>query len=546
MARLMKSRLVCTLAAGIFFFGCAGHSRQAPSSDAALLAGMGSVHHPIATQNAEAQRFFDQGLALVYGFNFAEAVKSFSQAAHLDPKTPMPYWGMALANGPNYNAWTMGPARREAALDAIRSALRLSANSPQPEQVYVKALAQCYPAIPPADPAQPLRDCAHALREVYQAYPDDADAAVLYAASLMTLSRRSTDAPNLWTLEGKPGADTVEIVSVLEEVLRRWPDHIGANHFYIHAMEASPYPERALPSAHRLETLAPAAGHLVHMPSHIYLRTGAYSEAVKANQRAVEADERYLKEQPDGPGGGMSYFDHNFHYLAVAANMDGEYQVAVDAARRLQTHAHSAALIAMPMVVLLRFARWDELLALPEPHTEFAGVGFFWRYARGFAYASKGKVDEALHERTAMEEEFAKLPPGRAFAVFFNDWNVVHSIAADALDARIAAARGDAGSAFKLWQAAAAVQDQMNFDEVPDWYYPVRESWGAALLRNGRFPQAEDVFREDLRRNPRNPRSLFGLGKALEGQNKSYEASWIHAAFAAAWKGEAPPRIEEF
>jgi tetratricopeptide (TPR) repeat protein len=362
------------------------------------------------------------------------------------------------------------------------------------------------------------------MRAVYQAYPDDADAAVLYAASLMNINPW-----HLWSLDGKPGPDTGEIVAVLEAVLRRWPDHLGANHYYIHAMEASPRPESALASAHRLETLAPNAAHLVHMPSHIYLRTGDYADAVKCNQRAVAVDEA-------NRSAAMGYAEHNYHFLAAAADMDGEYQVAMDAAAKLQLHAHSGAFVVMPMVVLLRFARWDDVLALSVPNAGVEGVAYFWHYARGVALAAKGKADDAARERKAMDQEYARLKPGRAFGMYFNDWIAIHKIAGDVLDARMASARQDTASALRLWAEAAALQDRLDFDDVPDWYYPVRESWGAELFRAGQFAQAEQVFRDDLRRNPRNPRSLFGLSEALAAQKK--DGSAIRRDFEAAWKGD--------
>ncbi len=525
----------------IFLAGCTRESRPDSFSDPGLLTGVGSVHHRISTSSAGAQKFFDQGLAQAYGFNFPGAIKSFRRASELDPKSPMPYWGIALANGPNYNAWNPSPSRLEASRDAIETALSLSTSAPEPERVYVNALARCFPGGPQGGQAGSLRDYANAMREVYRAYPNDPDAAVLFAASLMNINPW-----HLWTVEGDAGPDTPEIVAVLEGALGRWPTHLGANHFYIHAMEGSPHPERALRSARLLETLAPAAGHLVHMPSHIYLRTGDYSEAVKCNQRAVAADDAYESTQPAEQTAGTGYFRHNFHFLVVSAGMDGEYQVASDAAAKVQPHAHSGAFVVLPMVVLLRFGRWDELIALPEPESEADGVQYFWRYARGFAYASKGRVEEAAQERRKTKQEFANLRAGRAFGMFFNDWSAIHQIAGDVLDARIAFARGDAATSIHLWESAAAHEDKLDFDDVPDWYYPVRESWGAALLRNGQAAKAEEVFREDLRRNPRNPRSLFGLCKALEAQRKDSEAGSVRRQFEAAWKGERPPRIEDY
>lgn len=501
---------------------------------------MGAIHHRIATESQDAQRFFDQGLALVYAFNFGEAINSFRQATELDPEAPMPYWGIALAEGPNYNSPTLNRDRERAGFDAIQTAVGLAPHAPEAERAYIDALAHGFTDEPAPDQAKLGRDYSDAMRAVYRNYPDDADAAALFAASLMDLSPW-----HLWTIDGQPGADTQEIVGVLEEALRRWPEHTGVNHFYIHAMEASPYAERALASAHRLETLAPAAGHLVHMPSHIYLRTGDYAAAVRSNQRAIAADEDYRRQQPAAPAGAMGYANHNQHFLAVAAGMDGEFETALSAAKELQSHAHNEPMAAMRTLVLLRFARWGEILATPAPDENLKGVTFLWRMARGCARAGKGQLKEAADEQAAMERAFSRLPEGRAFGVFFNDWSTLHTLASDTLSARIEAAGGDAAAAIGHWRHAVAIEDQMNFDDVPDWYYPVRESLGAALLRNKQAAEAEQVFREDLRRNPRNPRSLFGLCQALRAQQKAYQADLVRQSFDAAWKGGAPPRIED-
>lgn len=525
---------------------CACGHKSAPASHAKLFPGMGAIHHRIATANPEAQKFFDQGLALVYAFNFGEAVNSFQRAAALDPDAAMPYWGIALANGPNYNSPTLSRDRERAGFDAIQTAAGLAPKAPPPEQAYIDALVLCFTDAPKPDQPKLARDYSNAMREVYRRYPDDPDAAALFAASLMDLNPW-----HLWKIDGQPGSDaaspdTPEIVAVLEEALRRWPQHTGVNHFYIHTMEASSYPERALPSAHRLETLAPAAGHLVHMPSHIYLRTGDYAAAVASNRQAIAADENYQRQQSVAPPGVMGYSSHNQHFLAVAASMDGEFETALNAAKKIQSNMHNEAMAAMLTLVLMRFARWDEVLASPAPDPGLIGVTFIWRLARGCADAGKHRLKEAADEQTAMEQAFSRLPEGRAFGTFFNDWSTLHSLAGDTLSARIAEASGDAAAAIGHWRHAVAIEDEMNFDDVPDWYYPVRESLGAALLRNKQAPEAEQVFREDLKRNPRNPRSLYGLCKALEAQQKTYAADWVRQQFQAAWKGREQPRIEDF
>lgn len=526
------------------------HGTQgAPSSPATLRAGLGSLHHPIATTSDEAQRFFDQGLTFVYAFNHREAGRSFERAAELDPNSPMPYWGKALALGPNYNE--VQPDREKAAYDAIQKAQSLEASAPETERAYVDALAHRFTNDPKPDYDRLGRAYASAMRDLYNRYPDDPDAATLFAESLMDLH-----AWDLWTSDGKPGENTPEIVSVLEGTLRRWPDHVGANHFYIHAMEASPYPERALPSAQRLQTMVPAAGHLVHMPAHIYIRTGDYEAAVKSNQQAVAVDDAYLGALPvTNTTYVLLYGEHNRHFLAAAAMMEGDFDAAWKAAKELESRARvtvadvAAAEGYLPTLafVLLRFGHWDDVLALPEPDAKLNGLTLVWHYARGCAFAEKGDVTKADAERAAMEATYKQIQPGNAFGMMNNDWGTIHDLAVDTLDARIATARRDLPGAIEKWRAAVAVQDRMRYNEPSDWFYPVRESLGAALLRSGQGAEAEHIFREDLRKNPRNPRSLFGLWKSLEAQKKTSDAQWVRASFEAAWKGgPEAPRLADF
>jgi len=499
---------------------------------------MGAIHHAIATKNPEAQKYFDQGLALIYAFNFGEAVNSFRAAANLDHDAAMPYWGMALANAPNYNSATLSPQRERAGFDFIQTAVGLERDD-QEERAYIDALARQFTDSPTPDQPKLDRDYSDAMRDVYHRYPDDPDAAALFATSLMNLNPW-----HLWKLDGSPGPDTPEIVTVLQDALRRWPVNTGLNHFYIHTMEGSPYPSRALDSAKRLAGLAPLAGHLVHMPSHIYLRTGDYARAVQSNLDAIAADREYHRQQPDEPPGVMGYANHDQHFLAVAASMDGEFETALGAAKEIRGHVHNEAMAAMYTLVLLRFSQWDDILAEPAPDASQKGVTFLWHMARGCARAAKGQLPEAAAEQTAMEQAFSALPPGRAFGILFNDWSTLHSLASDELAARIATARGDLAAAIARWRHAVSVEDQMNFDDVPDWYYPVRESLGGALLRNHQVAEAEQVFADDLQRNPRNPRSLFGMCRALEAQ-KSGQAAETRRAFEAAWKGKELPRLED-
>lgn len=518
-----------------------------------LFSGMGNLHHPIQTKSAEAQQYFDQGLTFYYAFNSDEAARSFKRASELDPSAAMPYWGIALSLGPSYNSGPGGAHANQIAYQNLQQAKQLAANGPANERDYINALSVMFTLDPNPDRAKLTSDYVKAARELSEKYPDDPDAATLYAESVVNLHNWV-----LWTPDGKPVPDAMDIVSALDRVLRRWPDHPGANHFYIHALEGSPDYARALPSAKRLETLVPAAGHLVHMPSHIYMRTGDYDAAVKSNLAAIAADTEYFKYRGNGNmayrGG---YFEHNFLFLIAAAEMDGDYSDAAAAAKHLEADAASlppALALAdklLPAVYFLpvRFARWDDALAIPAPDAKIPAAVMFWHYARGCAFAAKGNAVRAKSELAALERAFNAIPAqGPAMnGMMMNGWAAMHQLAADTLSARIAAASGDISAAITHWGEAVAMQDQIGYTEPPAWYYPIRESLGAALLRDKQFAEAEKAFREDLNRNPRNPRSLFGLWNALEAQQKPAEADSVHAAFTSAWRG-APDslHIEDF
>jgi tetratricopeptide (TPR) repeat protein len=526
-------------------------AQQKPAArppDLALTA-VGRNHHPIATTNKSAQEYFDQGLTLVYGFNHEEAARSFEYAAKLDPNSPMPLWGLALAVGPNYNL-DVDAEREKQAFETIQKAGKLAEHSPQVERDYVAALAARFSGDASPDYKKLARDYADAMKSLSEKYPDDADAATLYADSLMALNPWK-----LWTLDGKAADNTDEIVTVLEGVLKRDPNHIGANHFYIHAVEASPQPERALMSARRLDTLVPQAGHLVHMPSHIYVRTGYYADAVKSNEEAAKVDRLYAqKAAQQGSMYDLMYHSHNEHFLASAASMTGRYAeakaVADAMAARLMPHAKMMPMldtfIMTPLWVDARFNKWDAILARAEPDKELVATHAFWRYTRTIAFATRGQNEKASVER----EEFAKEAAGFPASVNIGDFNkgsVILTLAGDVLDARIAAAKGDKEASVAHWREAIAVQDTLNYDEPPDWYYPVRESLGAALLNAGNPTEGEKVFREDLSRNPRNPRSLFGLTQALKAQNRDADAAWTESQFESAWKSaDSPLSISDF
>jgi tetratricopeptide (TPR) repeat protein len=521
-----------------------------PNPIAIILPGMGNLHHPIATKSPEAQAFFDQGLTLVYAFNFDEAARSFKRASQLDPSAPMPYWGVALTLSPSYEAGPASTRANEIACDNLDMAKKLAAAGPANERGYVEALSKLFTRSPSPDSAKLLHEYSLAARALSKSYPDDPDAAALYVESVFNIHDWK-----LWTIDGKPTEDTPEITAVLEDVLRRWPNHVGANHFYIHALEASPYPERALPSARLLETLVPGAGHLVHMPAHIYMRTGDYAAAVKSNQDAIAADREYFTYRGNSNlAYRLGYAEHNYLFLIAAAQMDGDYDAALKAAKQLEsdtlalhpTTGLAEKLMVNTFLVPVRSARWDDVLSLVAPDKSYRGLTFFWHYARGCAFAAKGQIQQAEAERDAMENIYKERPDAPSGIMPFG-WSTTHDIALTALNGRIAAARRDFSTAIACWRAEVSVQDKMGFQDPPAWYYPMRESLGAALFRSGQVAEAEKVFRDDLKQNPRNPRSLFGLWKTLEAEQKPADAESVRRSFEAAWKGaSAELRIEDF
>jgi tetratricopeptide (TPR) repeat protein len=505
----------------------------------ALMPGMGHHHHAISTKSPEAQRFFDQGLTLVFAFNHEEAAQAFRRASELDPQSAMALWGVALALGPCINL-DVDPPHEKAAYEAVQKALLLAPSATESERDYMQALAKRYSSDPHVDLKKLDVEYANAMRELSKHYPDDLDATTLYAESLMDLHPWK-----LWSLDGRPTEGTEEIVAVLESVLQRDPNHLGANHYYIHATEASRHPEWALASAKRLETLAPAAGHLVHMPAHTYMRVGDYSAAAHSNAIAADTDRVYLRDSATtGSMYDMMYYSHNLHFLAASYSMAGDFTHAKQTADELVAHVgpmvHDVPMVEVyvptPIFVLVRFHRWDEVLKLPPPNPSLAMTTAFWHFARGGAFAAKGEIAMAEAERRILETTRNETPADLEFSFFFNKAQTFLDLAENVLDARIAAAKGDHERAIKDWEKAVEIEDRLNYGEPPEWFYPVRESLGNALLQNGQPEQAEAVFRADLKQYPLNPRSLFGLLKSLEAQKKSAGLEEIRREFAAAWK----------
>jgi tetratricopeptide (TPR) repeat protein len=520
----------------------------AGNTPATLVPGIQGVHFQISTRRQEAQKFFDQGLAFVYAFNHEEAIRSFRRAAEIDPASPMPHWGIALALGPNINL-DVDPAREVAAYDAVQHAATLAARAPAKERAYVAALARRYSNDPEADLKALAVEYKEAMRQLTRTYPNDMHAATLFAESLMDLHPWA-----LYTADGTPTEGTSEIVEVLERVLEREPDHVGANHYYIHATEASLTPERGLKSAKKLETLVPAAGHLVHMPAHTYMRTGNYTAAVTANARAADVDRKYIAETSATGVYPAMYFNHNLDFLASAAMMAGQYDAALKAATELTANVLTM-LPDMPMIepfgaktmfVQLRFAKWREVLALPKPLENAAILTTLYHFGRGVAHAALGAAAQAEAERQAYAAARNAVPADAMFNL--NPAAKILAVADHVLDARIAAARDDGAAAIAAWQKAVAAEDEIGYNEPPDWFYPTRESLGAALYRAKRFEDADLVFRQDLERNPNNGRSLWGRWQVLRAFDGDVPGTLVvRRRFQDAWTGaDTQLRIEDF
>jgi tetratricopeptide (TPR) repeat protein len=502
-----------------------------------LMPGLGDVHHPVTTKNREAQQFFDQGLKLVYGFNHDEAKKSFQRAAELDPKLAMAWWGVSLTLGPNYNL-PVDPEREKAGYDAAQRAVALKPNASESERAYIDAVAVRYSNDPKADLHQLDVTYKDAMSKLAARYPDDLDAVTLYAESAMNLNPW-----HLWTADGKPAEGTDEIVATLESVLKRDPNHLGANHYYIHAVEASPHPERALASAARLEKLAPTAGHLVHMPAHIYSRVGDHAASVHCNEVAVAADKKFLAATHEQGVYPLFYYSHNLHFLAFAASMEGNFAEAKDVAARLVANV-APGVKAMPMlegflptptVVLFAFERWDDLLKLPAPGSSFLITNAVWHSLRGVAFVNTGKTAEAEKEQRAFRELTAKIPPDTMYDML-NKTGAVFKVHDHLLAGMLARSRHDDKGAIDSLTQAVAAEDALNYSEPPPWYPPVRPILGHVLLEANQLPEAEKVFRADLDRNPRDGRALSGLRDCLNAQGRKYEADQIDQQFRAAWK----------
>lgn len=518
------------------------HSHHTPLHPMTLVNGLGDLHHPVSTHDLEAQKFFDQGLRFIYAFNHDEAARSFQHAAELDPQLAMAYWGVAEAIGPNYND-PADPDRYKRAHDAVQKAADLSAAASPSEQAYIQAMAKRFPADPSSDLKKAAEDYRDAMRQVAAHFPDDLDAATLFAESGMNLHPWG-----LWHQDGTPEAGTEEIVGTLESVMKRDPNHLGAIHYYIHSVEASNNPQRALAGANKLASLAPGAGHIVHMPAHIYIRTGDYEAAVKTNEQAAEVDRAYLKASGTQGIYPMMYYSHNLHFIAACGAMNGRYAEARKNADLLVANVGPhvkdmpplEGFMTIPVAVEIRFHHWNELLKMPAPDPAMKTASVFWHFGRGLALAGTGKLPEAEEEYKILSAAEAATPPDAIFQMPINNKSKdILKIAENVLGSKIALAKKDTAGAISMLRDAVAIQDKLNYGEPPDWFYPVRENLGGALLLSGDATGAEKVFREDLDRNPRNPRSLWGLRQSLLQQKREYDAGFVQKEFESSWKGGA-------
>jgi len=495
-----------------------------------LYTNLGSHTKRISTNVAATQQYFDQGLRLVYGFNHAEAIRSFTRAAELDPTCAMCYWGIALAYGPNVNA-PMDAASGGAAYAAAQKALALKSRATAAERAYIEAVAQRYAETPPMDRAPLDTAYSRAMKRVASTYANDLDAATLYAESLMDLRPW-----NYWRPDGTPYPGTNELVRQLRKVLSRNPNHPGACHYYIHAVEAV-NPKAAVPCAERLARLMPGEGHMVHMPAHIYIRVGRWNDAVQANQHAIHTDEVFIEGQHPVGVYPLAYYPHNIHFLAFASTMAGRSAQAIEASNTLtgKVNLDVARQVGMLQemlpyhaLTLTTFGKWDDVLAQPLPPEDIRFSYAMAHYARGVAHAAKGQWPEAQAALDTVTAINAATPDGA-------EGKTALSIAVHALSGEIATRRGDLEAGLTHFREAAKIEDGGLYFEPPKWYYPIRHSLGATLLKARHPAEAEKVYRTDLRRFPENGWSLFGLAQALRAQKKHSEADAVEARFRKAW-----------
>ena len=519
------------------------HPPSQPSTTEATAAtplydNLGTLEHSITTSSPMAQQYFNQGLRLTYGFNHDEAIKSFKEGLKHDPTCAMCYWGIAYALGPNINL-PMDTAAVKPAWEAVQHAMKYSVSGTPAERAYIEALAKRYSPDPKANRAQLDTAWSKAIGLVSDAYSRDDDAATLYAEALMDLRPW-----NYWTNGGRPkAASTMEQLRVVERVVKRNPDHPGACHYYIHAIEASSQAYKALPCAQRLGSLMPGAGHLVHMPTHIYIKLGQWDLAADHNVHAVHADEQFISERHPTGVYPMGYYPHNFHVMWYALNMLGRSEDAIEAAKNIEEKVPHEVVKQVPpfeyfsptlLYTLARFSRWDDILRQPAPPKDLRYTTGIWHYTRGLAYAGKGKLDSAAVEHDSLVAIEAATPAEQMLNL--NPAKPVLAIALAHLSGEMAAKQGRTDEAASQLKKAIAGEDELTYAEPPEWYLPMRQRLGAVLLEANRPVQAEKAFREDLVHRPENGWSLHGLAQSLRAQNRTKAAAKVEQRFERAWK----------
>ena len=508
-----------------------------------LLEGLGNYHFAVTSKHPEVQRWFNQGLMLTYGFNHDAAERSFLKATELDPECAMCWWGASLVVGPHVNA-AMDPNDNADAWNRLQRARALAPKANERERAFIEALSARYAEQPPAD-RKPLDEAyAKATRELVRQRPDDLDAAVFHAEALMDLQPW-----DYYDAKLQPKGNTAEVVSTLESVMARNPDHAGALHLYVHAVEASSAPERGAAAADRLRELIPGSGHLVHMPAHIYARVGRWHDAVIANQRAIEADDAYLALCRGNTQGvyPLGYVPHNHHFLWFASSMEGNGAMAQSAARTTAERTNLQELMRQdgfaglqhywmtPWFERVRFGRWDEIAGTPNPAPDLPYVTAIWHYAQGVAAVRQKRLDDARKHLDALRPLAAD--PVMEKLTVWDRYPLAHAarIAERTVTAELAAANGRHDEAIAALKEAVRIEDGIPYDEPPGWHAPVRHTLGAVLLDARRPAEAESVYREELRRNPGNGWSLFGLAQSLRAQGKP-EAAGAQRDFANAWR----------
>lgn len=536
-ARLDRSENIKSPARAVF---CAPSFDPAKMNEAnaPIFKGLGNLHVAVSTKSKKAQQYFDQGLTLIYAFNHGEAGRSFLAAIKNDSTLAMAYWGLAMVLGPNYNA-ALNPTSLADINNAMDKALRYSHNSTPKEKALIQALAKRFPKTETKDVSGYYAAYATAMKELYEQYPNDADIIALYGDALMN------EHPwDLWERNGSPKEWTPRIIDVLERGLQQFPQHPGINHSYIHAIEASATPEKGLPSSDRLTALLPAAGHLVHMPAHIYIRTGDYHKGVLTTENATVADSTYIAQCKVQGAYPMMYYPHNVHFLAACAFFEGNSKKALEAAwmvSRKADRAYLAELVSVqhyyiiPFYVMVQMAKWDEILQQPAPGEGLKYPRAIWHYARGMAYGAKGNLQQAQQEWEALKKiaEDGSLKTELIWEI--NSAGDLVNIAALTLQGELAMHRGQYAQSIEAYKKAIDIEDKLMYQEPPDWFFSVRHSLGHVLVKSGAFAEAEKIYQEDLFIYRENGWSLIGLYNSLQGQQKNEEAAAVKKRFDKAW-----------